>query len=57
MSEKAEALASARALKTTIDTIAAKDKAVVVAQAAQAAAEAKALADVAAARAEAEVAL
>ena len=56
VAEKEESLASARALKAAMDTITAKDKEVVVAQAALAAAEAKALAE-AAARAQAEAAL
>ena len=42
VAEKAEALASTRALKAALETVSAKDKKVVVAQAAQAAAEAKA---------------
>ena len=54
--EKVEAFSTARALKAALETISAKDKEIVAAQAAQAATEAKALADVAAARAEAEVA-
>ena len=56
VAEKEEALASARALKAAMDTITAKDREVVVAQAALVAAKTKALAE-AAARAEAEAAL
>ena len=56
VAEKEEALASTRALKAAMDTITAKDREVVVAQATLAAAEAKAVAE-AATRAEADTAL
>ena len=56
VAEKEKALASTRALKAAMDTITAKDREVVSAQAALVAAEAKALAE-AAAWAEAEAAL
>ena len=57
MAEKEEALASARALKAAMDTITAKDREVVVAQAALAAARAEAEAALRSAREETEAAL